>query len=102
VVIILVIILVVSIYFAYYKMQQVERDLAAIENSVTRAAKDMGCFPMKPKQIEATYLFMQGNDMFVSLPSCNKQNRLKPPRLPPHTSLAYSALVIQKEVYVSL
>jgi len=27
----------------------------------------MGYFPMKPKQIKATYLFMQGNDMFVSL-----------------------------------
>jgi len=55
---------VVIIYFACYKMQLVERDWAAIENSVTRAAKDMGYFPMKPKQVEATHLFMQGNDMF--------------------------------------
>ena len=45
------------------------RDLAAIEDSVSRAAKDMGYFPLKPKQIEAIRSFMLGNDTNVSLPT---------------------------------
>ncbi|XP_065907595.1 ATP-dependent DNA helicase RecQ-like [Dysidea avara] len=48
---------------------QVARDLAAIKDSVSRAAKDMGYFPLKPKQIEAIHSFMLGNDTFVSLPT---------------------------------
>ena len=45
------------------------RQPVAIEAAVSRAAKDMGYFPLKPKQLEAVYSFMQRTDTFVSLPT---------------------------------
>ena len=45
------------------------RQPAAIEAAVSRAAKDMGYFPQNPEQLEAVYSFIQGNNIFVSLPT---------------------------------
>jgi len=51
------------------KMLMMPRQPAAMEAAVSRAAKDMGYFLLKPKQLEAVYSFMQGNDTFMSLPT---------------------------------
>ena len=53
----------------FSETSKLPRELAAVEVAVSQAAKDMGFFPLKPKQLEAIYCFMQGNDTFVSLPT---------------------------------